>query len=339
MISEQPRRWLVTGATGKLGGHVVHQLRMLHPQDEIIAMVGRGSLSQPVTKCISVSLENPEEIAEFTKREAPSIVLHLGAISDVNTAFRNQNRTQKINVGSTAALVAAARECDARVVFTSTVMVFDGEKSFYTEADATNPLSFYGRTKVEAEQIVTTHARGTTIRLPLLYGFPTEYDPTQPPTFVQQINALREGTALTLFADEFHSPLWLRDAADALIRVGAEEAPGLFHLAGPQRLSRLDLIAQCATLLDITTPNLKKSSRKDVKFPEPRPADMSMRDDQLRARFADLPQHALSLESLQPFHADASLTAAESATVEKAATILQTGTAAQGRASRAAKRA
>lgn len=300
MNQTSQRRWLVTGATGKLGGHVLRVLRELQPNDHVTAVVGSHSLEQKVDECRRVDLTQPAEIAAVVREAQPHIVLHLAAISDVNTAFRDPARAEAINVASTRTLVDAARDVGARVVFTSTVMVFDGNKPHVTEADATNPLSFYGKTKVAAEEIVAQHTDSVIVRLPLLFGFPVAFDEENPPTFVRQMQLLQDGAPLTLFADEYHSPLSLHDAALALVQLGLHDATGLFHLAGPARLSRLELIAQCAAALGVENPNLIAGLQADVEFPEPRPVDMSLDDGKLRALMPDLPRNEVTRAVLEP---------------------------------------
>jgi dTDP-4-dehydrorhamnose reductase len=82
--------------------------------------------------------------------------------------------------------------------------------------------------------------------------------------------------------------VWLVDAARALIGLAESRVSGLLHIAGPQRLSRYDLIAACARLLDIPNPNLIQVSRNEIAAAEPRPEDLSLTADRFEEWFPDL---------------------------------------------------
>jgi dTDP-4-dehydrorhamnose reductase len=164
-------------------------------------------------------------------------------------------------------------------------MVFAGDAAPYCESDPPQPLSRYAQTKLAAEQFLTGCRHVATVRLPLMYGFPCGSRAT---TFVKQIAALRAGEPLSLFADEFRTPVWLVDAARVLIGLARSDFTGLIHVAGPDRLSRYELIANCAALLNIAAPRLVPISRHDGDAPEPRPEDLSLDASHFQALFPNL---------------------------------------------------
>ena len=107
----------------------------------------------------------------------------------------------------------------------------------------------------------------------MLYGLPCTPRAT---TFANQIAALRRGEPLKLFTDEFRTPVWLADAALALIVLARSELSGVIHVAGPERLSRYEMVRKFAELLRIDSPKLEAVSRLSIQSAEPRPADLSL---------------------------------------------------------------
>ncbi len=266
-------RWLVTGASGQLGSHIVHQLASDPGDPAILALVGRhdvGVAGVDVQRC---DLADFGRLRSCIREFRPTHIVHLGAMSAVAECHAQPEAATRINTTATQVLGEAADGTGARFVFSSTDMVFGGDRAPYRESDPPDPLSHYGRTKAAAERLLSDMGGSLVVRLPLMYGLPRNSRDT---TFVRQIAALRTGQPLRLFTDEFRTPVWLADAARALIALARGELTGVMHVAGPERLSRYELIARSAALVRIAAPNLVPISRLDIPAPEPRPADLSL---------------------------------------------------------------
>ncbi len=278
-------RWLVTGASGQLGGHVVRQLLQPAGRATVLALVRRDVALPRGVQVQRVDLAVTDELRAAVAGFRPTHIVHLGAMTSVADCYARPAEAEQVNVVAAAALGEAAAECGARLVFSSTDMVFDGDHAPYREGNPPRPPSRYGRTKAAAEEALRGRPLTVVVRIPLLYGFPCDDRST---TFVQQMSALRAGTPLRLFADEFRSPVSLPDAARAVIRLARSDYIGLIHVAGPERLSRLALIEQCAEVLGLSKASIVATSRLDVPAAEPRPADLSLDGQQFATMFPDV---------------------------------------------------
>lgn len=263
-------RWMVTGASGLLGSHVVRQL-VDGERGAVFALAGQQDVGTPGVETARIDLANLDSLRTAATEFAPTHVIHLGAMTAVGACHQHPQAAEQINVAATRALAESA--AGARFLFSSTDMVFDGNTAPYDEAATPAPLSHYGRTKVRAEEALADLPNTLVVRIPLMYGLPLSQRAT---TFAQQIAALQNGQPLKLFVDEFRTPVWVADAARALIALAQTDATGLIHVAGPQRLSRHDLVAQAAELLGIAAPRLERISRLDIPAAEARPADLSL---------------------------------------------------------------
>jgi dTDP-4-dehydrorhamnose reductase len=152
-------------------------------------------------------------------------------------------------------------------------MVFDGEHAPYAEEQSPAPLTSYGRSKAAAEAAIQELDDRLIVRLPLMYGMPVSPRRT---TFAAQIDSIRRGEPMPLFVDEFRTPIALADAAAAIVALARSGRTGVIHVAGPERVSRLELIDRAARALGLTPGRLDGVSRLDVPSPEPRPADLSL---------------------------------------------------------------
>jgi dTDP-4-dehydrorhamnose reductase len=302
--------WLVTGASGQLGGHVLRRLLAERPPPRVFALAGARAIGAAV-ETLRIDLRDSDRVRHAVRSRRPTHVVHTAALTSVAEAAARPDDARRTNVDGTQAIVAAAAECGAALVYTSTDMVFDGWHAPYGEEAAVNPQTIYARTKAAAETLLAGYERAVVARIPLLYGFPFT---ARPNTFVNQIAALRAGQSLSLFTDEFRTPLWVVDAAAALIAIarsalcatrgGRSAFNGVLHIAGPERLSRYEMVARFAAVLGVVHPALTPVSRCTAGGTEPRPADLSLSGDRFARIFPELAPrpigpHVFAAESLR----------------------------------------
>jgi dTDP-4-dehydrorhamnose reductase len=207
---------------------------------------------------------------EKWKQPPPDLIIHCAALSKSVVCEKEPELARQVNVELTQRWCEFAR--DARLIFLSTDLVFDGTQGNYSEADAINPLTVYARTKAEAEQMVLANPRHTVVRLALNAGV----SPTADRGFNEEIhNAWRRGETLNLFIDEFRTPIPAAVTARALWKLAQSNATGLFHLGGTERLSRWKIGESLARRWKDVTPKMIPGSLRDYKGP-PRSPDTSL---------------------------------------------------------------
>jgi dTDP-4-dehydrorhamnose reductase len=285
---EAGMRLLVTGASGQLGSYFLWECR--RRRETVIAWSAsrQGELfGYPVCP---VDIADPDAVAVAFRDTEPHVVVHTAAVSGVSDCQREPQRAERINTRGSAVLAELAERANVPLIHVSTDMVFNGEHAPYREEDPVAPLSIYGRTKAEAERAVHAYPRHMVVRLPLLFG-PTLLG--RPTFFDQQVLALRQGQPLTLFHDEWRTPLSLLSAARALLALaGACSAatvalPGLLHVGGPERLSRLQMGQRLAAFFGCDATRIAAVSRTHVAGVEARPADLSLDSSRWRSLFPD----------------------------------------------------
>lgn len=275
-------RWLITGATGQLGGHIVRALERDTRSKQVLKL-SRGAPHKPDS--IALNLSDTDAVARCVCDWRPTHVVHCGAMTAVADCFADPQRAECVNTAATSAIADAAESCAARLVHVSTDMVFGGDRAPYVEVDPPAPLSVYGRTKADAESAVIGRRRALVVRVPLMYGPPVTPRET---TFTAQIAALRARHVLRLFADEHRTPVALADAARALVALARSDFDGCLHIAGPERLSRLEMVLRFARELSIADPLVEPISRSSIQSAEPRPADLSLDGSRLAREFPQI---------------------------------------------------
>jgi dTDP-4-dehydrorhamnose reductase len=217
---------LVTGGTGYLGGELIRQAGAAaeHPRLELL---------DPVT------------VRRGLEAVRPSTVIH--------TAYRQDD--PRVTVGGSAAVAEAAAAVGARLIHISTDLVFDGTKPEpYTEDDEPKPLDGYGRSKLEAERrVLDLHPDALVVRTSLLVGReqPGRHERTV-------LEAARGKRDMTLFEDEWRSPILVSDLAAALLELAGTDVAGLLHVAGAEAVSRYELACMIAVAHGLPAERLRR---------------------------------------------------------------------------------
>jgi dTDP-4-dehydrorhamnose reductase len=197
-------------------------------------------------------------------------VVHCAALSRSADCQKAPELARALNVDVTARLVELA--ADIPLVFFSTDLVFDGQRGNYDETAVPNPLSVYAETKVAAEQFVLANPRHIVVRTSLNAG----PSPAGNRGFDEQmLQAWSAGQTLRLYTDEFRSPIVAEATARAVWELLAANRPGLYHVAGAERLSRWEMGRLLAAAHPDANPRLEPASLKEYSG-APRSPDTSL---------------------------------------------------------------
>ena len=151
-------RVLVTGARGQVG---IELLRELSGNCQVVAH-DRASLD----------LRDAAQIALRVREARPDVIVNAGAYTAVDRAESDEATARAVNGVAPGVLGEEARRVGALLIHFSTDYVFDGTKTEpYVESDPVNPVSVYGRTKLEGERAVAqSGCRHLILRTSWVYG-------------------------------------------------------------------------------------------------------------------------------------------------------------------------
>lgn len=164
----------------------------------------------------------------------PDVILNAAAYTDVDGCERDPALCARINRDA----VRAMAETGIPLVQVSTDYVFDGAAGPYAEDAPTNPLSVYGRVKLESETIaLAASPRNLVVRTTWVWGVGKGAKKSFT-DFVRE--TLAAGKTARIVTDQWSNPTLASDLATALWALLERGCAGVYHAAGADRVSRLE---------------------------------------------------------------------------------------------------
>jgi len=211
------KKILVTGCNGQLGRAICKEYAASDVEFINTDVVeGEGVVSLDIT--------DVDAVLKLVRAEKPDVIINCAAHTNVDKCEEQWDLAYKINAIGPRNLSIAATEADAKMIHVSTDYVFEGNGTRpYTEFDAPNPVSAYGKTKLEGENFVKEFAKKHFIlRTAWLYG--------DGKNFVKTMLALAENhDELNVVCDQVGTPTSAVELAKMIRYLEGTENYGTFH--------------------------------------------------------------------------------------------------------------
>lgn len=211
------KKILVTGCNGQLG-RAIRKEYAASDVEFINTDVVEGE------GVVSLDITDVDAVLKLVRAEKPDVIINCAAHTNVDKCEEQWDLAYKINAIGPRNLSIAATEADAKMIHVSTDYVFEGNGTRpYTEFDAPNPVSAYGKTKLEGENFVKEFAKKHFIlRTAWLYG--------DGKNFVKTMLALTENhDELNVVCDQVGTPTSAVELAKMIHYLEGTENYGTFH--------------------------------------------------------------------------------------------------------------
>jgi dTDP-4-dehydrorhamnose reductase len=261
---------LLTGVSGLLGLNAAAVLRERH------VVVG-AYLDHPVAlqgvSVLQVDMADEQAVNRWLERERPDLVWHTAGLTNVETCESSPDLAQRLNVGAAEHVAAAAARVGAGLIHVSTDHLFDGTVGRCAEATLASPLNVYAATKLEAErQVDAVHATAFILRTNFFgWGHARRRSLSD-----WIIDGLRQGETRGMFDDVYFTPMLANDLVDTGMALFDRGKPGLYHVAGGERLSKFAFGVAVAERFRLDARLIQPRSVETFTFEARRPRDMSL---------------------------------------------------------------
>lgn len=187
-----------------------------------------GALGDSVSAVTREQLDiaDADSISEILSDFEPDAVINCAAFTDVDAAESDQRSAELSNAVGVENLAAGCRQLASRFVTISTDYVFDGNyDGFYTQRDTPNPLSVYGKTKLDGEvRARNTYARSIVVRSGWIFG-------SGGTNFLSVVHKwLAKGDGIKAISDTYGTPTFAGDLAGRLRELAELDLPGIYHV-------------------------------------------------------------------------------------------------------------
>jgi dTDP-4-dehydrorhamnose reductase len=221
---------LVIGASGLIGGYIFKGFSAL-------GLLKGTAYPEALEHYFSLDIRDAQAVSNIIAEFKPDTILCSAAISHVDYCEENPQEVRKVNVEGTRNVIREARKQGARFVFFSSEYVFDGRNGPYTETDKPSPLNEYGKQKVEVEEIIEKElSEFLIIRTTVVYGWEREGK-----NFIMQmLRNLNKGVPMRVPLDQFSSPTYAQNLADAVRDLVCANEVGIFNIVGSEVINRYE---------------------------------------------------------------------------------------------------
>jgi dTDP-4-dehydrorhamnose reductase len=270
------RQVLLLGASGFLGPALREALGAERAVATHFSHPGQGSLFFDARRTRVSDLA-----AALPARPAAAVIL-LG-ITNIDNCARNPAVCAEVNVRGIIRVIDEVHALGIVPVFVSSDAVFDGSRPYWSEEDEPSPILTYGRQKVAVERyLVSLPLPWIIVRLPKLIS-----PERNARCFVTGwVEGLARSERILCATDQYFTPAAAPDVARAIAQLVHAGAHGLYHLGGPERLSRralLDAVLEEYRKFTRPVAQIVECSLRDIPALEPRPLDTSLRSERFKA--------------------------------------------------------
>jgi dTDP-4-dehydrorhamnose reductase len=266
------KRILITGSNGLLGQKLVDLLRK-QSSVELIA-TARGNNRLPETEgytYASLDITIQEEVLAIFDQFKPEVVIHTAAMTNVDTCETDREGCDVLNVNSVAYLIEACEKHGTYLCHLSTDFIFDGADGPYTEEGIANPISYYGESKLKAEQLLLdSNIRWSIARTVLVYGIVPDMSRSNIVLWVKK--SLEDGKTIQVVTDQFRTPTLAEDLAMGCWLLAKDEVEGIFNISGSDFLTPYEMAVMTADYYGLDKSLLQKADSSTFTQTAKRPA-------------------------------------------------------------------
>jgi dTDP-4-dehydrorhamnose reductase len=226
-MEEILKRTLITGANGMVGGYFDFGIKLDHA---------------------ALDITDPVRVEKAFEKYSPKVVIHLAAATDVDRCEREPEYAYSVNAIGTWNVASAAKKIGAKVIYVSTVYVFDGKKKGpYVESDMPSAPNYYGRSKQFGEAITKGSLEDHLI---VRAGWMIGGGPAKDKKFIAKIVQQLDKDEIKAVADMMGSVTYAKDLAAKIKELILKPSGAkIIHVFNDGFCSRYDIAAEIVKIM------------------------------------------------------------------------------------------
>ena len=291
---------LVIGGTSLLG----YKLLSNTNDFELYASYNKNLINLKNVETLKIDITNIKNCEKIFDLK-PDIIINTAAITNVDYCEKFERNAFDVNVTGTKNIAKIAEKLGSKLIHISTDAVFSGSKKFYVEEDKPNPISVYGKTKLESEKIISKVNDSVILRPSVLFGWiPFEYVKTKDESRKTMnfglwvIDQLYKNNKMSIVNDQINTPTLADNLAENIIEIIKKDLTGIFHLSGLSCISRLDFSKKIAKTFGYSDNLISSISSEKLKQIAPRTLESCLKCDKIVQNGVNLLKIDQSIEKM-----------------------------------------
>ena len=267
---------IITGGYGQLGESCNKYLK----KGFNIIITGRDAYKSG----IKLDITDKNDIAKAYRNFKPDVVLNLAAMTDVDGCEKDKIAAKKINFESVKNL---CENFSGHFIQLSTDYVFDGNSGPYNELDDVNPISYYGKTKLDAENwLKDNYSNSTILRSNVIYS----YTKRTKASFVKWIvDSLKNNKEINVVNDQWNNPTWTESISLVIKNIIDTGLNGLYNYGDKDFMTRYDFAILISRVFNLDESLIKPTNTSSLNQIANRPLKSGLITKKIESRLGIVP--------------------------------------------------
>lgn len=253
--------YLIIGASGFIGSHLYERCKR-----DGIDVVGTYYIHANNSEWIKFDIcfdDLSSFCARYLNGKIPDVVIICGANGDIDSCKSNETKSNLLNVVGTQRILGQADAMGVKCVFLSSEAVFDGTKGMYTEEDAVNPITVYGKQKVQVEQYIIHNIKDYLVfRISRAVG--NRFG--EKDIFDEFYHKIVQKKEIVCLKDQSFCITEIDDIAQGILGAMDQNLTGLYHLSSGNYISRYELARLYSEKMFGGYGNITERSYSEISF-------------------------------------------------------------------------
>jgi dTDP-4-dehydrorhamnose reductase len=228
-----------------------------------------------------LNILDTESIKFLLEKLYPKIIIVTAALTDVDKCEIDSELAYNINAKPFYIITDYIKKVNGRLIQISTDYVFSGQKGSYKEDDLRYPINIYGKTKMQAEDIIIGSGIDyTIIRTSGIFGINMATGKTN--FFLWVYNNLKENKDIYLVNDQYYSPTLNTMLSKAVREIYEKEISGILHYSSLDKISRFEFGNLVAEVFGFDKNLIKETRMEYMNWKAKRPRDSSLNNEKAK---------------------------------------------------------
>jgi dTDP-4-dehydrorhamnose reductase len=279
---------LVTGSNGLLGQKL---LELISSKEDHLIATAKSKLVLDLPQCEFhfLDITRLEEVENVISATKPDVIINTAAMTQVDQCETEQEACWKNNVLAVENVANVCGKSGSHLIHVSTDFIFDGTHGPLDESAVPNPISFYGKSKLAAEEIIQrSKLNWTIIRTVLVYGITKDMSRSNIVLWVKK--SLEEGKTINVVNDQWRTPTLAEDLAMGCYLAAIKNAKGIYNITGYEMMTPYDIAIQTAEFFGLDKSLINQTDSTKFKQPAARPPKTGFIIDKARKELGYAPR-------------------------------------------------